>query len=277
MSLEFSDRWNAFAREAGIAGHSISSGLEALRKADYTDKGLYSHAFFGLSIGLERLLKLIVLIDYAVLNAGTYPEAEYLKQLGHDIERLHSEARRVHDRLPDREGRYDFPPGGLEDDILAFLARFAKSTRYYNLDCIAGRSSAAQFVDPVAQWSTKIGNQILERHYQPTRRARDDANAILLQKSLGQIMLVRHTAEDGSALNSVQTAFRRGAENRVLQKYGTFYCVKIVRFAYMILYDLEHEAHASGLSDVPFLHELFFPFSNDDAYLKSRKTFPVRG
>jgi hypothetical protein len=70
---EFSPRWNAFAREAGIAGHSISSGLTALRQVNYAQKGLYNQAFFGLSIGLERLLKLIALIDFALLNHGTYP------------------------------------------------------------------------------------------------------------------------------------------------------------------------------------------------------------
>ena len=45
----------------------------------------------------------------------------------------------------------------------------------------------------------------------------------------------------------------------------------------MILYDLEHEAQNAGLDDVPALHEFFFPFLNEDTYLKSRKTFPTRG
>jgi hypothetical protein len=62
-----------------------------------------------------------------------------------------------------------------------------------------------------------------------------------------------------------------------MQKYGTFYCAKIVRFGFAIMYDLEHEAQKAGLDDVPALHEFFFPFFNDDAYLLSRKTFPVRG
>jgi hypothetical protein len=69
----FSPRWIAFCREAAIAGQSISAGLAALRKANYVATGLYSHSFFSLSVGLERLLKLIYLIDHAIKNDGAYP------------------------------------------------------------------------------------------------------------------------------------------------------------------------------------------------------------
>jgi hypothetical protein len=55
----FTPQWRAFTREAAIAGQSIGAGLAALRKANYAATGLYSHAFFSLTIGLERMLKII--------------------------------------------------------------------------------------------------------------------------------------------------------------------------------------------------------------------------
>lgn len=273
----FSPRWNAFAREAGIAGHSISSGLEALRKANYADKGLYNQAFFGLSIGLERLLKLIVILDFALLNNGTYPDDAYLRRFGHDIERLYIEARTVHRRLANPERRYEFPIGGLEDDTIAFLAKFGTSTRYYNLNFLAGRSQPAKAMDPIAEWSRSIGAQVLTRHYTKTRREQDQRNAALIGALMDPVSLIRHSTEDGTLLETAETASLRTGENKIMQKHGTFYCAKVVRFAYMIMYDLQHEAQRAGLDDVPALHEFFFPFLNDDAYLKSRKTFPVRG
>lgn len=273
----FSTRWNAFAREAGIASRSISSGLNALRTANYADKGLYNHAFFGLSIGLERLLKLIVIINFAIENGRSFPDDEYLRKLGHNIERLFAEIRKVDDRLPGSERRYGFVSGGIEDEIIAFLSRFATSTRYYNLDFIAGRAQPANSMDPIAEWSNRIGREILKRHYSPKRRERDEQVAHAMDALLSPVSSIRHSAEDGTALNTIESASRRTGENKVMQKYGTFYCAKIVRFAYMILYDLESDAHASGLDDVPYLHEFFFPFLNDDSYLKSRKTFPAAG
>lgn len=273
----FSPRWNALAREAGIAGHSISSGLEALRKANYADKGLYNHAFFGLSIGLERLLKLIVLIDFAILNGGTYPDDTYFRKLGHNIQLLYSEARIVHERLSKPRDRFEIPSSGLESDIIAFLARFATSTRYYNLNFLAGKSHPPQTIDPIAEWATNIGSQILERHYSEAMRERDRRNAAMIGAMMGGVSSVRHVSEDGTVLGTIEDASLRTGENQIMQKYGTFYCAKVVRFPYMILYDLEYAAHAAHLDDVPALHEFFFPFLNRDAYLKSRKTFPARG
>jgi hypothetical protein len=264
-------------REKGIASHAISSGLAALRKATYADKGLYTQAFFGLSIGLERLLKLIVLIDFASLNNGTYPDDAHLRGLGHDIRRLYSEARRVHTRLPNPHGRYEISNSGLENDIVPFLARFAKGTRYYNLNFLSGRSQPPSAMDPIAEWASDIGRQILEQHYPQAVREKDERNAALIGALMGPVAMVRHVSEDGSILDTVEGASLRTGENKVMQKYGTFYCAKVVRFAYMILYDLEHEAQSAGLDDVPVLHEFFFPFLNNDAYLKSRKTFPVSG
>ncbi|GFO81421.1 MAG: hypothetical protein A49_10480 [Methyloceanibacter sp.] len=234
---EFSARWHAFAREAAIAGHSLSAGLEALGKANYGTKGLYSHAFFGLSVGLERLLKLIVMIDYAVLNSASYPDNADLKRLGHDIERLYAEARRVHSRLPDPEDRYELPVGGLEDEIISFLSRFASTARYYNLDFLtAPNSQTGPLQDPVAEWSRTIGQQILLKHYKEKRRTADQQRAAATGSAMGPFTFVRFTAEDGTLLDSVEMAMQRTAENRVIQKFGTFYCASIARFAYMILY-----------------------------------------
>jgi hypothetical protein len=273
----FSPRWNALAREAGIASHSISSGLEALRKANYADKGLYNHAFFGLSIGLERLLKLIVLIDFALLNGGTFPDDAYFRALGHDIQQLYSEARRVHARLANPRDRYEIANQGLENDIIVFLAKFATSTRYYNLNFLAGKSQPPQTMDPIVEWATNVGRQILERHYPQAIREKDQRSAAIINAMMGPVSMIRHIAEDGTVLDTVESASLRTGENKITQKYGTFYCAKVVRFAYMILYDLEHEAQNAGLDDVPALHEFFFPFLNEDTYLKSRKTFPTRG
>jgi hypothetical protein len=273
----YSPRWNAFAREAGIAGHSLSAGLTALRKANYVDKGQYNQSFFGLSIGFERLFKLILLLDFAVCNGGVYPNDAYFRDLGHDLTRLYAEVRKVHARLPDPDGRYEIPAIGVENDIIAFLSRFAKSTRYYNLDFLAGRSQPQSSMDPIVEWYADIGRQILATNYSKRARERDKHDAGVIEALMGPISMVRFSTEDGQELNTLEAASLKTGENKILQKFGTFYCTKIARFAFMILYDLEREAHGAGLDDVPALNEFFFSFMNDDRYLKSRKTFPVRG
>jgi hypothetical protein len=109
-----------------------------------------------------------------------------------------------------------------------------------------------------------------------SQKERDRRSAVIIEAMLGDHMHVLHTAEDGSPLTDIRSASLQTGKNKVIQKYSTFYCARIVRFFYMILYDLQHVAHSMRLS-VPYLDELFFPFMNDDAYLLSRKTFPPRG
>jgi hypothetical protein len=129
----FSAQWIAFCREAAIAGQSISAGLTALRKANYAATDLYSHSFFSLSVGLERLLKLIYLIDHAIENDGAYPTENNLRnRFGHDIEKLFDYARLFSNRLVNNCKAFDLDHIGLEVDIIKFLSRFSKSTRYYN-------------------------------------------------------------------------------------------------------------------------------------------------
>jgi len=272
-----SPKWIALTREAAIAGQSISAGLGALRSANYATTGLYSHAFFSLSIGLERLLKILFLIDHALHNEGSYPSDKELKdEFGHDLVKLFSRARKIHESLPSKDRRYAFSSGGIEDDIISFLSKFAKTTRYYNLNYLGSASDTDELKDPIREWFERIGKKVFEKHYSMEERRIDAEHASAIQQVMGNYALVRHTAEDGSPIASLEDGALQTGKNKKMQKYGTFYCVKIVRFLYMILYDLVREAHSKRL-EIPYLDELFFPFMNDDKYLLSRKTFPPRG
>ncbi|WP_428674880.1 hypothetical protein [Reyranella sp.] len=269
----FSPQWNAFTREAAIASQSISSGLTTLRKAYYSSTGLYSHAFFSLAIGFERLLKIIVIIDYAVRHSGALMPERMLRKYGHDIGLLFADARLARARTASRSDIFDLPANGIEADIIRFLTKFSKSTRYYNLDYLSG--VAVTVDDPIREWFDSIGSRIFEAHYKPSDQRRDRARAEIVDALIGSHSAVFHTAEDGSALTTVSSASFRTAQNKVLQKYGTFYCAKIARYLYILLHDLEKPGHQVGL-DVAGLHELFFIFL-EDRYLLSRKTFPPRG
>jgi hypothetical protein len=63
-------------------------GANPLGRANHTQLGLYHQAFFALSIGFERLAKLILGADYAVENKGAWMTDQALKNIGHDISAL---------------------------------------------------------------------------------------------------------------------------------------------------------------------------------------------
>jgi hypothetical protein len=81
----FPPAWHALGREAQLAGTQLASGITILGKANHAQKGLYTQALFALSIGFERLGKLILVTEYAIENKGSWLTDEQLRKKGHDI------------------------------------------------------------------------------------------------------------------------------------------------------------------------------------------------
>ena len=81
--------WKALHREASLVSQLIGSGATALGRASCgSGFGDYYTAFFGLSIGIERLAKLILVADHAMDNRGTLPGKTVVRKYGHNIKQL---------------------------------------------------------------------------------------------------------------------------------------------------------------------------------------------
>jgi hypothetical protein len=65
-------------KEGHIASTCLGQGLTALRKASMERKDYYYQAFFLLTIGLERLMKLIIIHHYRG-TSNTFPDNKILK------------------------------------------------------------------------------------------------------------------------------------------------------------------------------------------------------
>ena len=88
--------WQPIRRETMLARELIGAGVTSLGKANHADrKGEYYNAFFGLSIGIERLAKLILVTDCAIRANGRMPPASKLKKFGHKIVQLLEEVDEV--------------------------------------------------------------------------------------------------------------------------------------------------------------------------------------
>jgi hypothetical protein len=82
-----SDPWDipearALMREAALVRHLLGSGATALGRASHGDKlGEYYTGFFGLSVGLERLAKLIMVTDHVIVHDGRMPEQKFVEKI----------------------------------------------------------------------------------------------------------------------------------------------------------------------------------------------------
>src|SRR5258708_12878103 len=171
--MVFSPQWHALGREAELAGAQLALGVTALGRADNTRLGNYTIAFFGLTIGLERFGKLVVIGDYAIGHGGQFPDNNFLKYtISHDLALLLDRCEVVSEtRQP--AGEYSKRPnGGVHQGIIQTLSEFGTLTRYYNLDFLAG-GKAAKMPEPVGAWWKRGGEPILLPQYKARRRAQD--------------------------------------------------------------------------------------------------------
>jgi hypothetical protein len=262
-------RFIAFNREAELAKRC--SGLTALRKATPSAPGIYYDAFFGLSIGLERLAKLAWLIDECIRRNGTFPTDKDLKNAGHDIEKLIKKAQVIQRMQP---AYSSCPSDSITNQIIEFLSEFAEGTRYYNIDFFVGGKSKG-IGDPIKNWRAKIGAAILALPEIKAKSQRWQAQA----QQVGRLMspaVVFKTAADGTMLSTVAEAFISDAGTREIIKQAQWKLLSVVHYLSLLIINLADAAHTAGHAFVPYMREHFGFFCGDDAILRRYKTWPPR-
>ena len=76
-------------QEGYLIRSCLALGLTELRNAHVHNKGSFYTALFNLSVGLERLLKAIVIIDHMLNNGLSVPTKKQLQAYGHNIIELY--------------------------------------------------------------------------------------------------------------------------------------------------------------------------------------------
>lgn len=260
----------AAQREAQLAAEQIGYGVSVLGKATHAATGRYAQAFFALSIGVERMGKLVFIADHAIAKAGVFPTDEDLRGFGHDIPLLLDKCEEIADKLDSTRKYRDRPNDPIHRGIAECLSLFSDKTRYYNLNYLAGKSSNQN--DPIALWWEKVAVPICNRHYSAKQRHKDQEEGRFMEAMIGETATVFHTAEDGEPIRDIQTLCSRRNATRVVQKYGRMYTLQIVRWMSSIMIELAHTgAYGKRIEALLGLHEPFTMFYNEDCYLRERK------
>jgi hypothetical protein len=137
------------AQESFLAKNCILSGFDSLLAANYfcAKDGYFYTAFFNLSIGLERIMKLVIVADYMLKNNMNTPSEQYLRGFGHKIDVLYQ---KICEMSSYYGNGFGYPEVDSNPEILlAFLSKFGSSSRYYNLNEIASTSGN---ISPLDEW-----------------------------------------------------------------------------------------------------------------------------
>lgn len=149
----FSQTWKLLEQEGYLAQSCLCNGLTALRKANIGDKkGLFYSAFFELAIGFERMMKLILIIDYMASNKLNFPEPKFIEKYQHKLNELFDAT-----KLVCQQHNFDLVDilnsQELSVKILSFLDKYSHpSGRYANINKLLGNKYQNE-QDPLLKWS----------------------------------------------------------------------------------------------------------------------------
>lgn len=96
LLVTFTPTWYLLQQEGFLAQACLCNGLTALRQANLGDsKGRFYSAFFELSIGLERVLKLVLILDHMARQQLQPPDTKTVKNYGHKLSALFNSAKTI--------------------------------------------------------------------------------------------------------------------------------------------------------------------------------------
>jgi hypothetical protein len=265
-----SPKRRALLREAALVRQLLGSGVTALGRANYANGlGQYYIAFFSLSIGLERLAKLILVADYAVSNGGRMPAQEVVKGYGHKIVRLLNMVDAV---VEEHALKLDHtrPDSAVITKIVEHLDAFAGRGRYANFATLGDPSLGE--LEPIQQWWGEVAELILKEHYYGRHaRVRVKTKAKRVERMISPAMVLS-VNETGVAMRDVLSASIRSGENDIAQRYGQYHVLTIVRWVSEVFSKLATEAYTHEGEAFFGVWEYFQTFTVEDRFLK-RKTW----
>lgn len=205
----FSEKELNLANEASLTASLLGNGLNALRKANLYNKGLYYQAFFSLSIGVERLLKIIVITQYRVDHDGSFPTDINPRKFGHDLI-----------ILCEYTG-IQFESNSIHLKIIDFLNVFAKKSRYYNIDSMMNLN--IKYDDPLSDWYS-----ISQEIYHLSGKKTIVQNKQVLANMIDSFSSINFHGLQGSEITNAMGLLEEIESRDIIQSYSVQFVFEII-------------------------------------------------
>ena len=200
----------------------IKSGFGHLQEIDMGNT-FYHLPHQLMASGLERFMKCYVLLMNDGRH-GSYPDNEYVKRLGHDLQKLlkliYANFYGGTERAWVQRELHFVTTDSVLADCIRILSLFGRKARYYNLDVVSGVRNVP--IDPKEEWTALESRvediapflrsrEALHREYYPRVHSRLIARIERLVRALAmQFTLGGHEDRNGTIgrLSSVYSEFR---------------------------------------------------------------------
>lgn len=270
----FQEPFFMLSQEGYIVRASLCTGLTELRNANIGNKGRFYSGFFQLAIGIERLAKLALILNYMVDNNLNPPGANYVRRFNHEIDDLFTELSNLAVQRKSVTIN-EFQISILQKVILEFISTFAKRTRYANLD---GLGNGRVINEPVSMW-----NNILFKELQANVRSKTIEKAIIEGQIMAGIMdgyiIVRSFDLQNKPMD-VEDWLTIPKLVSIASKYVILDISKILRPMINLTDEIAWQAREINLKQerqnckIPELREFFWFLPKESEYILRKKRWP---
>jgi len=270
--------WHALHLEASLIQQLVGSGVTALGKANYASrKGEYYNAFFGLSVGIERLAKVVLVTDYAIDNGGRLPDQKVIRAYGHELITLLNTVDTVSAKRA-LKLEHTRPQDPISRAIIECLDDFAdaKRGRYANFQALGEPNLESEF-EPIRKWWADVAEPILKKHFANREKERRvKQNADLAHALFSEVTSVNYFNEAGETIQDIRSASLRSGQTESVQKFGRYYTLLTVRWLACVHREINDLASNANSLDAFYGHSEFFDtFRVEDIFLKTRIVWPL--
>lgn len=267
----YNQTFKALLHEGQFAKELLAIGVTQLYKANYATEGIYYQVFSCLSVGIERLAKLCLILDFYVTTNGILPKENYIRKNGHKIMTLFQSCRSIsqHQQI---SFKFCYK---LDDEIyqsiLQVLTDFAQSSgRYSNINILLGTNTD---IDCMRQWYETVDLKLYENCVSLKKKQLIEKKAEIIGSMLKQFSVVNYITEDSTEIIDQVEASKRTGIWEAVASYRQLYVLQIIRFLTEILIDISYKGMEISCDDIPHMSEIFGLFYNEDSYFRSRKTW----
>ena len=262
--------------EAMLIRSVFGSGVTALREASCgkDGNGNYYVALFGMSTGIERLAKLILVIDYILNSNGKMPESKFLQRKGHKIAYLIKCIKNISNGISS-DIIYPYPKNIVTESIILNLDSFSGlNHKYTNLDVIGDTSNYIN--EPIKRWRLDVGEKILQLYYDGTPNE-DNVNALAAERKYSKLendYPIFHN-EMGDEIITEWDSFIYQEKVKVIQQQGQLNALKIMRWMVNV-YDVLSRRVLSRAKKIhfQFTWSVLKDYLVSDLELKDKKIWP---
>lgn len=256
-------------QEGYLISSSLTNGLTELRSAHVHNKGAFYTSLFNLSVGFERLLKAIVIIDHMLNHQLAVPTKKQLQARGHNIVDLYDECERIGiNRNSPILGRPQLD--AIDNEFLQLLSDFARVTRYHNLDALSASHTSP---DPLVRLNQLI-IAILAQDVSKSQKDKILKQAGIIVNQIDDITFTLMHGLDQRPLSTSDALTLPGLHEQSA-RFAVLRIIKLLAPLRDLLAEVSHGAYGQGpVPPFPQMQEFLEWLWDDRQYVLRKRKWP---